>query len=79
MVAVFAIFATLSEVDFKQLGVALASAVFIDATLVRIVLLPSAMAVLGDRNWYLPRWLGFLRPRRAGPRAATESGQSKAA
>ena len=65
MVSVFAIFATLSEVDFKQLGVALASAVLIDATVVRIVLLPSAMVVLGDRNWYLPRWLGFLRPGRA--------------
>ncbi len=64
MVAVFAIFATLSEIDFKQLGVALASAVLIDATVVRVVLLPSAMTVLGRWNWYLPRWLAFLaRPR----------------
>jgi RND superfamily putative drug exporter len=54
MVAVFAIFATLSEIDFKQLGVALASAVLIDATIVRIVLLPSAMKLLGRWNWYLP-------------------------
>ena len=60
MVAVFAIFATLSEVDFKQLGVALASAVLIDATIVRIVLLPSVMKLLGRWNWYLPGWLGFL-------------------
>jgi uncharacterized membrane protein YdfJ with MMPL/SSD domain len=60
MVAVFAVFATLSEVDFKQLGVALASAVLIDATVVRIVLLPSVMKLLGRWNWYLPRWLGFL-------------------
>jgi RND superfamily putative drug exporter len=60
MVAVFAIFATLSEIDFKQLGVALASAVLIDATIVRIVLLPSVMMLLGRWNWYLPRWLGFL-------------------
>ena len=60
MVAVFAIFATLSEVDFKQLGVALASAVLIDATIVRIVLLPSVMKLLNHWNWYLPRWLGFL-------------------
>jgi len=60
MVAVFAIFATLSEVDFKQLGVALASAVLIDATVVRIVLLPSVMTLLGRWNWYLPGWLGFL-------------------
>jgi len=66
MVAVFAIFATLSEVDFKQLGVALASAVLIDATIVRIVLLPSVMKLLGRWNWYLPRWLGFLaRPQPA--------------
>ena len=60
MVAVFAIFATLSEIDFKQLGVALASAVLIDATVVRIVLLPSVMTVLGRWNWYLPHWLAFL-------------------
>ena len=60
MVAVFSIFATLSEVDFKQLGVALASAVLIDATIVRIVLLPSVMKLLDHRNWYLPTWLGFL-------------------
>jgi RND superfamily putative drug exporter len=58
MIAVFAIFATLSEVIFKQLGVALAAAVLIDATVVRVVLLPSAMKLLGDHNWYLPRFLG---------------------
>jgi RND superfamily putative drug exporter len=70
MVAVFAIFATLREVDFKQLGVALSSAVLIDATIVRIVLLPSVMALLGARTWYLPRWLGAVgRP----PAAATGS------
>ena len=61
MVFVFAIFATLREVDFKQLGVALSSAVLIHATLVRIVLLPSAMALLGTRCWYLPSWLRFRR------------------
>lgn len=63
MVAVFAIFATLNEVDFKQLGVALASAIFIDATIVRVVLLPASMALLGRRCWYLPGWLGVLRRR----------------
>ena len=68
MVAVFAVFATLSEVDFKQLGVALASAILIDATLVRIVLLPSAMKLLGSWNWYLPKRLGFIaRPRGQRP------------
>jgi RND superfamily putative drug exporter len=60
MVAVFSIFATLSALDFKQLGVGLAAAILIDATLVRAVLLPSAMVLLGDRNWYLPRWLERL-------------------
>lgn len=63
MVAVFAIFATLGEVAFKQLGVALAAAVLIDATIVRIVLLPSLMTLLGRWNWYLPGWLGFLARR----------------
>jgi RND superfamily putative drug exporter len=60
MVAVFAVFATLSEVEFKQLGIALATAVLIDATIVRIVLLPSVMTLLGRWNWYLPHWLDFL-------------------
>jgi RND superfamily putative drug exporter len=60
MVAVFGIFATLSFVDFKQFGVGLAMAVLIDATLVRAVLLPAAMKLLGDWNWYLPWWLEWL-------------------
>ena len=60
MVAVFSIFATLSALDFKQMGVGLAAAILIDATLVRAVLLPSAMALLGERNWYLPRWMQKL-------------------
>jgi RND superfamily putative drug exporter len=60
MVAVFSIFAMLSALDFKQMGVGLASAILIDATVVRAVLLPSAMALLGERNWYLPRWMQRL-------------------
>jgi len=60
MVAVFSIFATLSLIQFKQLGVGLAVAVLIDATLVRGVLLPATMALLGDRTWWLPRWLHRL-------------------
>ena len=60
MVAIFSIFATLSALDFKQLGVGLAAAILIDATLVRAVLLPSAMVLLGERNWYLPRWMHRL-------------------
>jgi RND superfamily putative drug exporter len=60
MVAVFAIFATLSPLDFKQLGVGLAAAILIDATIVRAVLLPSAMALLGENNWWMPRWMNKL-------------------
>ncbi|HEV2637482.1 MAG TPA: MMPL family transporter [Actinocrinis sp.] len=60
MVAVFAVFGTLSMQDFKQLGVGLAVAVLLDATIVRCLLLPSVMILLGERNWYLPRWLGWL-------------------
>jgi len=60
MVAVFAIFATLSPLDFKQLGVGLAAAILIDATIVRAVLLPSAMALLGEKNWWMPRWMHRL-------------------
>jgi RND superfamily putative drug exporter len=60
MVGVFSIFATLSFIDMKQFGVGLAVAVLIDATLVRGVLLPATMKLLGDWNWYLPKWLEWL-------------------
>ena len=60
MVGVFGIFATLSSLDFKQMGVGLAVAILIDATIVRAVLLPATMKLLGDWNWYLPRWLDWM-------------------
>jgi putative drug exporter of the RND superfamily len=60
MVAVFSIFATLSVIEFKMIGIGLATAILIDATVVRGVLMPAAMSLLGERNWYLPRWLGWL-------------------
>ncbi|HEY2442413.1 MAG TPA: MMPL family transporter [Streptosporangiaceae bacterium] len=60
MVAVFSILATLPIVDTKTLGIGLAAAVLIDATVVRGVLLPAAMSLLGERCWYLPRWLRWL-------------------
>ena len=60
MVAVFGVFATLSSIVFKQLGIGLAVAILIDATLVRAILLPATMKLLGDRNWYLPKKLGWL-------------------
>jgi uncharacterized membrane protein YdfJ with MMPL/SSD domain len=60
MVAVFAIFASLGALEFKQLGVGLAMAILLDATLVRVVLLPATMKLLGDANWYLPKRLHWL-------------------
>ena len=60
MVCVFAVFATLQMLIFKQFGVGLAAAILIDATIVRAVLLPATMKLLGDWNWYLPSWLEWL-------------------
>ena len=60
MVAVFSIFATLSTIDMKQLGIGLAAAILLDATIIRAVVLPSLMTLLGPANWWAPR---FLRPR----------------
>jgi uncharacterized membrane protein YdfJ with MMPL/SSD domain len=60
MVGVFAIFGALQAMIFKQFGVGLASAILIDATIVRAVLLPATMKLLGDWNWYLPKWLEWL-------------------
>lgn len=70
MVAVFAVFGSLSLQQFKQLSVGLSVSVLLDATVVRGVLLPSVMALLGDRNWYLPRWLARFTTRPAGPPSA---------
>jgi uncharacterized membrane protein YdfJ with MMPL/SSD domain len=60
MFGAFLVFATLPLVEMKEMGVGLAAAVLIDATIVRAVLLPAAMKLLGERNWYLPRWLEWL-------------------
>ena len=60
MVGVFLVFTLLPLVDLKEMGIGLAVAVLIDATLVRAVLLPATMKLLGDANWYLPRWLEWL-------------------
>src|SRR6185436_2421116 len=60
MVVVFAVFVTFKFVFIQQLGLGLAVAVFIDATLIRSVLLPATMTLLGDWNWWLPRWLSWL-------------------
>ena len=78
MVAVFSIFATLSQIEFKMFGVAMAVAVLIDATVVRGVLMPAAMSLLGERNWYLPGWLSWL-PGHQKAVPATGSGQKEMA
>jgi len=60
MVAVFAVFVTLELSIIKQLGFGLAVAVFLDATVIRSVLLPSSMRLLGDWNWWMPRLLSWI-------------------
>ena len=68
MVAVFSVFATLSIIDMKEMGIGLAVAVLIDATIVRAILLPAAMKLLGERNWYLPSlWAGCRASNRSEP------------
>jgi RND superfamily putative drug exporter len=71
MVVVFAAFASGRMVMLQQIGFGLAVAVFIDATVIRSVLVPSVMVLIGDRNWYLPRWLGWLPDLRIEGEAAT--------
>ena len=79
MVSVFSIFATLNLIEFKMFGVGMGSAILIDATVVRGVLLPAAMALLGDRCWYLPRWLTWLPGiRRNWPELAVDSARGRA-
>jgi len=62
MVTVFAAFASSRLLPFKEMGFGLAAAVFIDATIVRTVLVPAAMKLMGDWNWWMPRWLDRLLP-----------------
>ena len=62
MVAVFGAFALSDEVFLKLIGLGLATAILVDATIVRLVLVPAVMQLLGDRNWWLPRWLDRLIP-----------------
>ncbi len=60
MVLVFGVFALMPIIDMKEMGIGLAAAILIDATIVRAVLLPATMKLLGKWNWYLPRWLEWL-------------------
>jgi putative drug exporter of the RND superfamily len=75
MVAVFSIFATLSFIDVKMLGVGLAFAVLLDATIVRGILVPAAMTLLGERCWYLPRHLSRRGLQAEGPPPAGVPGR----
>ena len=78
MFGVFSLFGTASQPDLKQAGVGLAVAVLLDATIVRAVLLPASMKLLGPWNWYLPTWLGWLPPgavTRATPSVPHSPGQ----
>jgi uncharacterized membrane protein YdfJ with MMPL/SSD domain len=70
MVAVFSVFAILPLLDLKEMGIGLAAAILIDATIVRAVLLPASMKLLGDANWYLPSWLRWLPRLEHGPAPA---------
>jgi RND superfamily putative drug exporter len=79
MVGAFAIFATLPFLDFKEMGIGLAAAVLLDATIVRGVLLPATMKLLGDWNWYLPKWLRWLPQIDHGAGSATAQPQPAAA
>ena len=74
MVMVFSVFATLSFIDFKEMGVGLAVAILIDATIIRGILLPATMKLLGDWNWYLPKWM-----QRSLPQLGRESSRGEAA
>jgi RND superfamily putative drug exporter len=63
MVVVFLAFLAAPDTFLKLFGIGLASAIFLDATLVRMVLVPAVMQLLGDRNWWIPNWLERILPR----------------
>ena len=62
MVAVFAVFALTGLPQVKEIGVGLAAAIFLDATIVRLILVPTTMELMGNVNWWLPKWLGRILP-----------------
>jgi RND superfamily putative drug exporter len=63
MVAVFLAFVLGDERVIKEFGIGLATAIFVDATIVRLVLVPSTMELLGEANWWMPKWLDRIIPR----------------
>ena len=62
MICVFLSFVLVDEPTVKMMGLGLATAVFVDATIIRMVLVPATMELLGDANWWLPRWLDRILP-----------------
>jgi RND superfamily putative drug exporter len=74
MVAVFGIFSSLALIQMQQMGFGLAVAVLLDATVVRAVLLPATMKLLGEANWYLPAWLEWLPSLSPEARTASRAG-----
>jgi putative drug exporter of the RND superfamily len=73
MISVFLAFVLADDVFLKIMGLGLASAIFIDATIVRMVLVPATMELLGTANWWLPRWMAPVLPRLQVERDATDS------
>jgi RND superfamily putative drug exporter len=75
MVVVFLAFVASPEVFLKLFGIGLAAAIFFDATVVRMVLVPAVMQLLGRRNWWIPGWLERRLPRLDVERVATAEGR----
>jgi RND superfamily putative drug exporter len=77
MVVVFLAFLAAPDVFLKLFGIGLASAIFLDATIVRMVLAPAVMQLLGSRNWWIPNWLEKILPRLDMERVALGAAQGR--
>jgi putative drug exporter of the RND superfamily len=77
MVVVFLAFLAAPDVFLKLFGIGLASAIFLDATIIRMVLVPAVMQLLGDRNWWIPNWLEKILPRLDVERVAFSSAEGR--
>jgi RND superfamily putative drug exporter len=77
MVVVFLAFLTAPDVFLKLFGIGLATAIFLDATVVRMVLVPAVMQLLGDRNWWIPNWLERILPRLDVERVAVGAAEAR--
>ena len=78
MIVVFLAFVASPEVFLKLFGIGLAAAIFLDATIVRMVLVPAVMQLLGDRNWWIPDWLEKILPRLDVERVPTAAAEGRA-